>query len=54
MQKWEYKAVNVDKASPVEVETKLNLIGQDGWELVSGPFETAWGYLFTLKRPVSD
>lgn len=47
MQKWEYKIE--ENAS----ESKLNELGNDGWELVAVSMKTSlMGYRFYLKRPV--
>lgn len=51
MQKWEYKVVYIDKLTPDQINPRFNNLGQEGWELVSGPTSTAWGALFIFKRP---
>jgi hypothetical protein len=50
---WEYNIVvmpwSVDPTNAERIETKLNELGEDGWELIS------WGHLtYVLKRPVGN
>lgn len=47
---WEYKVINRGNWREDEVQTQLNALGSEGWELVS--FQIAWfSCMFVLKRP---
>lgn len=50
MQKWEYKA----EVSETPLETKLNEIGNQGWELVSAFYDSQYGYVYYFKRPKTE
>lgn len=62
MQKWEYTVWRVENLGPSEVESGLNALGRDGWELVAiqspslGSGGNQW-VLFALelylKRPIA-
>jgi hypothetical protein len=44
---WSVDPTNAERAE--RIETKLNELGEDGWELIS------WGHLtYVLKRPVGN
>ena len=50
---WEYKVVvvnwSVDPSGAEKMQTKLNELGQSGWELID------WGHLvYVLKRPSAN
>ena len=55
MHKWEYKIINVEKAfysnrADEEVEKILNVMGQEGWELVG--YVTFKIHMLAFKRPI--
>jgi len=67
MKKFEYKTVTTNakawfvfggKMDPSEADKELNLLGQDGWELVSAAALTGTGSTRTiayfLKREITD
>jgi hypothetical protein len=54
MQRWEYTTIYVIRLDGNEITVALNKLGEEGWELVSGPTDSAWGHLFILKRPISN
>lgn len=49
---YEYKVTNYPFKKPEEIETELNKLGVEGWELisVSGDFLGGAGYLFWKRN----
>ncbi len=50
MQKWEYTAV----VSETPLQSRLNVFGDDGWELVSAFYDSQYGYVYYFKRPKAE
>jgi hypothetical protein len=49
MQKWEY----IVQVSDTPLENQLNVLGNDGWELVSAFHDEGYGWIYYFKRPKS-
>ncbi len=55
MNKWEYKTITVNSESKVKIwnlESELNNLGQEGWELVSSAMDDYNHAVFILKRKI--
>ena len=50
MKKWEYTA----EVSETPLQSKLNTLGADGWELVSAFHDSQYGYVYYFKRPKAE
>jgi hypothetical protein len=58
-EKWEYKSVNYGVDNSTEVTTKLNRLGDEGWEAVgisqkSNAAGITLGFYVLLKRPQTE
>lgn len=61
MEKWEYKVIKINpenqgwfrfvKLDETNIETQLNELGSEGWELVSMTIILPIGVMCALKRP---
>ncbi len=55
MEKWEYKTISTQPESGIriwDIESELNRLGQEGWELASSTNDASNYAFFVLKRKI--